>query len=222
MKPIPILLSVGMVVTTLVTLYTLYRTFGKSKVVLLASVAWLTITAGLGLIGFYRDFATLPPRFIFLVGPPIVGVLVLFTRQGNRLKERFDMRWGTLIHIVRVPVELVLFGLMLAGYVPAIMTFEGRNFDIISGLLAIVIGLIFFKVKSQRTVLLLFNLIGLVLLVNIVGTAILSAPTPFQRIAFAQPNIGVFYFPFIWLPGFIVPAVLCCHLLSLRALWKRY
>lgn len=220
MKPIPILLSVGMVVTTLAALYALYQAFGKSKVVLLVSVVWLTITAGLGLIGFYRDFATVPPRFIFLVGPPTLGVLLLFTRVGNRLTETFDKRWGILIHIVRVPVELVLFGLMLVGYVPAIMTFEGRNFDIISGLLAIVIGLLFFKVKSLRTVLLLFNVIGLVLLVNIVGTAILSAPTPFQRIAFGEPNVGVFYFPFVWLPGFIVPAVLCCHLLSLRALWK--
>jgi hypothetical protein len=38
-----------------------------------------------------------------------------------------------------------------------------------------------------------------------------------QQIALDQPNRGVTFFPFIWLPSVIVPIVLFCHLASL---WK--
>jgi hypothetical protein len=39
-----------------------------------------------------------------------------------------------------------------------------------------------------------------------------------QQIAFDQPNIGVMYFPFVWLPACIVPLVLLSHLASLYQL----
>ncbi|HVF96549.1 MAG TPA: hypothetical protein VM871_04480, partial [Flavisolibacter sp.] len=38
--------------------------------------------------------------------------------------------------------------------------------------------------------------------------------------AFDQPNIAVLYFPFIWLPSFIVPVVLLSHLVCIRQLLK--
>jgi hypothetical protein len=57
-------------------------------------------------------------------------------------------------------------------------------------------------------------------LFNIVLTAILSAPLPIQQLAFEQPNIAVMYFPFVYLPGFIVPIVLFSHLVSLKKLMQ--
>jgi hypothetical protein len=98
------------------------------------------------------------------------------------------------------------------------MTFEGRNFDIISGITApIIYYFVFIKSKSQ-SLLLLWNFVCLGLLINIVANAILSLPYPFQQFAFDQPNIGLFYFPFIFLPACIVPLVLLSHLASIRQL----
>jgi len=57
-------------------------------------------------------------------------------------------------------------------------------------------------------------------LFNIVLTAILSAPLPIQQLAFDQPSIAVMYFPFVYLPGFIVPIVLFSHLVSLKKLMQ--
>jgi hypothetical protein len=57
-------------------------------------------------------------------------------------------------------------------------------------------------------------------LFNIVVTAILYAPLPIQQLAFEQPNIAVMYFPFVYLPGFIVPIVLFSHLVSLKKLMQ--
>jgi hypothetical protein len=58
----------------------------------------------------------------------------------------------------------------------------------------------------------------LIFLANIVITAVLSAPTPFQVLSFEQANMGVFKFPLTLLPGLIVPLVLLSHLLSIKKL----
>ena len=99
------------------------------------------------------------------------------------------------------------------------MTFEGRNLDILSGLTAPLIYY-FGYVKKQlpKSVLLGWNILCLGLLINIVRLAILSAPFPFQTLAFDQPNIAILYFPFVWLPCCVVPLVLLSHLATIRKL----
>jgi hypothetical protein len=131
--------------------------------------------------------------------------------------DNFDPGWLTFLHIVRFPVELVLYWLFIYNQIPEVMTFEGRNFDILSGLSAPFIAYwAYVKRNLDRKWIILWNVICLVLLINIVTTAILSAPTPLQQIEFDHPNKGVFYFPFIWLPCMIVPLVLLSHILCIR------
>ena len=123
----------------------------------------------------------------------------------------------TYIHIVRIPVELVLYWLFLSHAVPQLMTFDGRNFDILSGLTApLLYYLVFIKKQVGYKWLLVWNLICLALLLNIVAIAILSAPLPFQQLSFDQPNRAILYFPFIWLPSCIVPIVFFSHLVAIR------
>lgn len=99
------------------------------------------------------------------------------------------------------------------------MTFEGRNFDILSGISAPFIYYFgFIKYKLSNKILLAWNILCLGLLINIVTNAVLSLPYPFQQFAFSQPNIAILYFPFIWLPAVIVPIVLLSHLASIRVL----
>jgi hypothetical protein len=105
----------------------------------------------------------------------------------------------------------------VAGLIPELMTFEGYNFDILSGISAIVVYyLVFVRQKAGNKLLLFWNIACLLLLVNIVGIAILAAKTPFQQLAFDQPNIGVTYFPFVILPAIIVPIVLISHIAAIR------
>jgi hypothetical protein len=72
---------------------------------------------------------------------------------------------------------------------------------------------------SPRAIL-IWNFICLGLLVNIVVNALLSAPSPLQKFAFDQPNIAILYFPYSWLPTFVVPLVLFAHLASIQQLLK--
>ncbi|MEM9929813.1 MAG: hypothetical protein AAF840_08350, partial [Bacteroidota bacterium] len=121
-----------------------------------------------------------------------------------------------LLHSIRLPVELVLFALYLAAEIPRIMTFEGNNFDILMGVTALLVWYFGYRRKALSERMIRFwHLIGLVLLLNIVTTALLAAPLPFQQIAFDQPNVAVLKFPFNLLPAVVVPLVLTAHILGL-------
>jgi hypothetical protein len=101
------------------------------------------------------------------------------------------------------------------------MTFEGRNIDIISGLSAPFVYYFGFKKdKLPSAVILGWNLLCLAILLFTVINAILSAPTPLQQWAFDQPMVAILYFPFVWLPGIVVPLVILSHLSAIRQLLK--
>jgi len=182
-----------------------------------AMALWLMVQMVLAQRGFYNNTTEMPPRFVLLLIPPVLVTIAAFTipylKNGVKTIELKHLVW---IHLVRIPVEIALHQLYLAGWVPKIMTFEGTNFDIISGITApFIVYFGYYKQTLPQWVLTSWNLICLGLLLNIVITAILSAPTPFQQLAFDQPNIAVTQFPFVWLPCFIVPVVLFTHLKAL-------
>jgi hypothetical protein len=223
MEAIPLYVSLAMALTTLLTGWLFYKASRNSRTVLIILLAWLAIQAAIALTGFYQNTEVLPPRFLLAVGPPMLLIIILFvTRSGRRFIDSLQLDTLTILHVIRVPVEVVLFWLFLYKAIPEEMTFEGRNWDIISGITASVIFFLGFnRGKLWPSTILVWNLICLGLLVNIVATAILSTPYPFQRFGFEQPNIAIFYFPFVWLPSVIVPIVLLSHLSSIRKLIKK-
>ena len=176
------------------------------------------VHAALALNGFYL-VRTVPSRFFLGLLPTIIVLLALyfaFARRGLPVKS---LQMLTLLSVIRVPVEIVLLSLFREGQIPQLMTFEGRNLDILSGLTAPLAAWLAFRGgKLSRPLLIGWNLLALGLLLNILINAILSLETPFQQFAFDQPNRGVLYFPFIWLPAIIVPVVFVSHIISLRTL----
>lgn len=217
---LPLSVSLVFIATTALTVWFFYGAARQSKPVLLVLLGWMTVQAGLGLAGFYQKTDGMPPRFPGLVAPPLLLLTgLLLTDKGRRFLDSLQLDRLTLLHIVRIPVEIVLFWLFLNKSIPQIMTFEGQNFDVLSGLTAPVIHYLgFVKKRLSRNVLIAWNVLCLVLLVNIVLTAALSVPSPFQQLAFGQPNTGILYFPFVWLPSVVVPIVLVAHISALRQL----
>ncbi len=139
------------------------------------------------------------------------------TAKGKAMLDHLDIKTLTLFSVIRIPVEIVLFFLFEHQTIPQLMTFEGRNFDILSGLSAPIIYYVcFMRQKINKNILLIWNIACLALLLNIVINAILSIPSSFQLFAFDQPNIAIAYFPFVLLPAYLVPLVLLSHLASIR------
>ncbi|MCF6348312.1 MAG: hypothetical protein L3J20_08445 [Flavobacteriaceae bacterium] len=220
MIEVSIITSFGFILTTLITLWFFFKASNNKKI-LYGILVWTTIVAILGLLGFYQKAGTFPPRFIFLLVPGVIFVLLLLLNKKSRnFMDNLNLKWLTLLHTIRIPVEIVLYYVFLERLIPDLMTFDGYNYDIISGLTAPIIYYLVFVVKVlNKKALLIWNFLALALLINILTIAILSAQTPFQKLAFEQPNIGVTYFPFVWLPAVIVPIVLFSHLSSIRQLF---
>lgn len=231
---LPVYLSIAFIFTTLLALgavtlliNTTSKPVGRKAAwqIIMVIIVWLVLQAGLSYLGIYSQSPeAIPPRIILLgVLPAIIAIFLLFiTQKGKLFIDRMSMQMLTYVHLIRIPVELVLYGLFLNGAIPELMTFEGRNFDILAGITAPLVG--FFGIsqsKMGKTSLLLWNFACLGLLLNIVVTAILSAPSPFQQLSFEQPNIAILYFPFSWLPVFVVPLVLFAHLAAIRKLIKK-
>ena len=184
----------------------------------------MILQGALGLSGFYTTTDGLPPRFLFVIGPPILLIAGLFlSARGKIFIDNADLKYLTAIHIVRIPVEGMLYFLFLQKAIPEVMTFEGLNFDVISGLTAVLALFTYYStLRWKRTILLAWNFICLALLINIVVIAILSAPFAIQQLAFDQPNVAILHFPFIYLPAVIVPFVLFSHLTAIRRLTVAY
>ncbi len=213
---LPNYIPLAFLLTTIITLIIFYLAANKSKVVLTVSFIILILQGLLSYQGFYLNTTATPPRFVFIILPTLfIIIFTFFTNRGKDWLQTLDLKMLTLLSIVRVPVELILYGLFIHGAIPELMTFAGRNFDIIAGITAPVIYYLIFIKKWNRSFFVAWNVIGLILIINIVANAILSAPLPFQQFAFDQPNIGVLNFPFTLLACFVAPVVLYSHLIML-------
>ena len=222
---LPFYVSAVFFITTLATIWFLVaaaRPAGTDslpyKILVFSLPLWLLLTGFLASTEFYRIDA-LPPRVVvFAVLPAVLFIVVYFIFFRQSFVNRLSLEMLTLLSFLRLPVELVLHWLYQAGQVPQIMTFEGWNFDILSGISSpIIYWLAFRDGRLNRPLLIGWNIAALCLLTNIVTIAVLSFRGPMQRLAFDQPNVGVTYLPFIWLPAIVVPAVLFAHL---AALWR--
>ena len=205
MNSLPVTISILFVLVTLLTAWQFYNASGKSKTVFAFISVWLMLQGVMGLTGFYQDTRSFPPKFILLIGPGIIFSVLLFVSKRSRdFIDSFSLRKLTLLHAVRIPVEITLFFLYTAKLVPLAMTFEGNNYDIISGLTAPIMYYLFFiRNKMSNTGLLVWNFVCLLLLINIVVIAVLSAPTSFQQFAFGQPILVLLSFhlfgcPLLW------------------------
>jgi hypothetical protein len=222
MQNIPLFLNLIFGLTCLLTVLLFLKASHLSKPIAVVIFALLIFQTGLTLNGFYLIEDGLPPRVILLIGPSFISIALLFILpEGRKILNHLNLKVLTILHVIRIPVEVVLFYLCAYKAVPELMTFEGRNFDILSGISApIIYYLYFIKRKISMRTLLIWNIACLILLVNIVVHAILSAPTPFQQFAFDQPNMAVLYSPFHLLPALVVPIVLLSHLASIRIILR--
>lgn len=223
---LPAYVSITFILTTFLTVGFLLHAVRRrvfetlpAKILIGLTAFWLLFQVVIAMGGFYQVTDVIPPRiFLFGVFPTVllIALYLIFFREN--FVEKLPLRVLTWLHIIRIPVEFVLLWLFQSGLIPQIMTFEGRNFDILSGLTAPVVALLAFRGgKVNRPVLIVWNILALGLLVNIVTIAIMAFPSPMQKIAFEQPNVAITFFPFNWLPTVVVPIVLFSHL---AALWK--
>jgi len=227
---LPSYVSIAFILTTFLTVgflfYAVRQTVSATnaaKILFVLIPLWLIFQAALASSGFFLSVDTFPPRLpLFAAVPALVLIVLLFIFARKDFISRLPLKILTVLHVVRIPVEIVLLWLFQNGQIPQLMTFEGRNFDILSGLTApISAWLAFRNGKTNHPLLIGWNIFALLLLINVVTNAVLSIPSPIQQMAFEQPNRAVLYFPFVWLPAVVVPIVLFSHLVSFWQLFSK-
>lgn len=190
-------------------------------ITLSAILSWTALLLILSYNGFFGDSTAFPPKpaLAMLVPLPIV-LMIAFSKAVTQLLKVIPAQWLIFMQSFRIAVELLLLMAFINGKLPVQMTFEGRNFDILTGILAIPVGYIVAKNYSPKLAI-AFNIIGVLLLINILVVAILSMPSPIRYFMNEPANILVAQFPFILLPGVLVPIAYTMHIFSLRQLLIR-
>jgi hypothetical protein len=186
-------------------------------------VAWLLALGVLAAGGAFLRNGRVPPYFAGVgLLPSAAGVFFVYSRAGTALLERTPAVRVVSLQSFRVIVEIVLWALATQHRLSPLLTFEGRNVDILVGLTALPVAwLCFGRREGRRRLALVWNVAGIAILANIVLHALLSAPTPFQVLRTEPPTTIIATLPYIWLPGFLVPLALSLHVASLRTLGVR-
>jgi hypothetical protein len=184
----------------------------------LGAVAWMAITLWVSAAGVLRHFDRQPPPMLFLVAAvfALAGWLA-FSWIGDLVVRHTS--WVALVGLqgFRLPLELLMHRAYVEGIMPVQMSYSGRSFDIVTGATAIVLALALARMPVPRWVIAVWNVLGTVLLVNILVIAIASMPM-FHWFGMDRLNVWVADPPFVWLPAVLVLTAVAGHLLMFRKL----
>jgi len=159
-----------------------------------------------------------PPPFMVMMAVLFVVTMAAALRgAGTRTAAATSFAVLIGIQAFRLPLELVMHEAARQGIMPVQMSYSGWNFDIVTGALAIPIAIAAAAGRAPRWLILGWNLLGLLLLLNVVTIAIVSTPLV-AAFGAAHLNTWVADAPYVWLPGVLVPAALFGHVVMLGKL----
>jgi hypothetical protein len=231
MLDVPIGLNLLFILTTLVTYAMLViammsgETNKNGRTVNLMSILlllWIIFQSTLALNKWFMDRKSMPPHLLFpIITCALLITLVFVLKKPRKWTEQLNAELLVWIHIIRIPVEIVLYQLAIHKQLPWSMTFKGLNFDIVFGITAPIMAILYFRMKKINfRVMQIWHWLGLLSVGLVVLRGIGSLPSPLQWWDFSQPNYAVMHFPFVWLPSFIVPVVIFAHIAAMRQLRK--
>ena len=188
-----------------------------SALVGIVGILWMAGTWTAAESGVLTHWDWKPPTFLLIIVATFVMTgWLAFGRVGFRL-ARFVPLWVLIgVQGFRLPLELAMHEMANRHIMPSVLSYSGRNFDILTGVTAILVaGALRFGYGGGRLAL-VWNWFGLALLVNVVVVALLATPV-FEYFGPEQLNTWVTLAPFVWLPTVMVLAALAGHLIVFRA-----
>lgn len=179
---------------------------------------WMVVSGGLAGAGILANFSSFPPPLgRLMIAGLVMTTIAAVTRYGRSMAVGVPL-WALIgFQVFRVPVELILAALHHQGVIPAQMTFEGLNFDVVTGASAPIVAWLVYRGVMPRWGVLVWNVLGLGLLTTIVTISVLSMPSPIRVFMNEPANTFIGHLPFIWLPTVLVLMALFGHLLVFRA-----
>jgi hypothetical protein len=191
---------------------------GRRGVVAAAGAAlWVVLTGVVAKRGLLH-FEPPPTMLVAIVASLAFAIGLAVSPIGKRIAIGIPIAALVGYQGFRVIVELLLHRAYVEGLMPVQMSYSGRNFDIISGITAVALGAWLASGRSSPKLVAAWNTLGVLLLANILGVALLSAPTPFRVFMNEPANVWVAHAPWVWLPTVMVFAAVFGHAAVYRRL----
>jgi hypothetical protein len=190
------------------------------------SAAVFTIMAASGIAawsGTLSQFNSFPPPMLIMIASVSVMSFVLGLSPLGR-NAAAELSFAALVGLqgFRFPLELIMHHAGNVGIMPVQLSYSGYNFDIVTGVSALLIfTLLKFGRSVSRSVLWVWNVWGSLCLVVITIIAITTSPV--VRLFGDDPhnlNTWVLYFPYVWLPVVLVTVAISSHIVITRKLMK--
>jgi hypothetical protein len=189
--------------------------FSLTLLVGLSLLLWLAAIAGLVGSGWLE---AVPGRLIILGGAVLsVSVLLGLSPLGKWMATACPIPWLVAFQGFRLPLEMVLHSWVHQGVIPAAMTWNGSNWDILSGIAALGLAPLSLRTKVAAWV---ENIIGGVLLVNVGRVAVFSAPLPFGWQDVTPKLLLPYHLPYALIVPICVGGALAGHVILTRALLR--
>lgn len=193
----------------------IFMTSDRKKWTIIFSVI-LGVFALAGLSGvIVNNFVPFGPMLFGMLF--VFGIYFAFSKAGLEAANAFSFSVLIGFQGFRLLLELLLHHWATIGTIPYTMTWSGQNFDIITGVIAL-LAIPF--VNKNSTVAMVVNRMGFILLLNVIRVVVMSSPLPIAW-PLERPLLLVAYFPYNLIgPLFVLPA-LVGHLLVFRKLKLR-
>ena len=183
--------------------------------------AWAAVDLVLGSRGVFHYSAQYPLPYISvgILAPLFIGALFLFTSPALRAAAN-AIPQSRLIGIQGVRVLGVTFLILLAQHrLPAVFALPAGIGDILIGLCALALARQFARGnRSVEGVAIVWNLAGILDLVDAVGIGFLASTTPYRLIYSTPPTDVMSLLPMVTIPVFGIPLFLLHHGVSLARL----
>jgi hypothetical protein len=185
----------------------------------LGIAVWMGLTWSVARTGVIADFERRPPPMLLLfVAVLTVSISIAYTRYGTRFVEGLPLWILIAGQAFRLPLELLMHRAANEGVMPPQMSYSGWNFDIVTGATAIPVAWWLARGhRHARGFAQAWNVMGTLLLVNILAIAMLSTPLV-AAFGPARLNTWVAYPPYVWLPTMMVVCAITGHLVIFRKL----
>ena len=158
-----------------------------------------------------------PPLNVLLVVVTLATITFGFSRIGTALLRSLPMAALIGAQAFRLPLELVMHQAAAERVMPPQLSFDGFNFDILTGVTAIAVAGLVAAGRMPRTGIWAWNLMGLGLLIGVVSLSVASSPA-LHLFGPDKVSTWIAHAPFVWLPGVLVQIALLGHLLVFRKL----
>ena len=195
------------------------RRFTKRAII--GVTALVVITTGIVASGMLEADVMPPPPMPFMAGCLAFVVIAAFGKLSTRLIDGLPIAALIGVQGFRLPLELILHRWYTQGVLPVQMTYEGHNFDIVTGIAALVVAALLHKGIGGRGLVWAFNLLGTGLLVTVATIAVLSSPLPIRQYLNDPPVLFVYHVPYFLIVPICVGGALYGHLLVFRWLLRR-